>query len=287
MNQSEYQISEWPRIRNLIGLLLRQQRPNTMHGFVELDITVPLERIEALQANSQMAITLNTYMLYAISRIAARHEEMRTYRHGRKKIVFRNVDIMHPMLKTLPNGLKVPVMYIVRRADTKSLAELHTELKNAATQTDLTEEKEVRFRRSLIRLPYWIQALVYRYIFSHPVRMNRYFGNLGMTTLRQSGFHVPMVSLPPNVYAVQLSLNNVFEQFVPDRNKNPVLRKFIRIGGGFDHLVLDGMHLASITRDFVDFCAKGEGLDDGLSLHESSKINLEGAYAQESPHASP
>ena len=257
----DYDVSPWPRIRQLVELLLRHQRPYTVVGHGELDVTRALELLATLRQERQLTISLNTYLVYVLSRVAARHEKIRTFKHRDRCVVFKHADIAVPILKRLPSGVKVPVPYIVRRADTKSLVELSVELQDAIV-SDLSHDENVKRRRALNRMPFFVQRLVYWYIFQSPIRVNVYFGNMGITNLHHLGYDSPMVGLPPNIYSIQLSVGNVSERFLPDEHKRPTLRKILTMGSAFDHLVLDGMCLAAVAKDYVQAVERAEGLQE-------------------------
>lgn len=254
----DYEIQQWPKLRNILELFLTGHKRHTLFGHGTVDVTKALERIKSKE--NADGPTLNTYLVYAIGRTAAKNEKMRTFRYKQKKIVFKHADIMIPILKTLPNGVKIPVMYVVRRADTKSLEELNTEMRNAV-KSDLTQDSNVKFRRKLSQAPIFVQKLVYQWIFRHPVRVKKFFGNMGITNVRQLGYSSPFVGMAPNIYSCQFSVGNVNETFLPDENKQPTLRSVLSMGAGMDHVVMDGMCMATIAKDLCHFMETAEGLE--------------------------
>jgi hypothetical protein len=250
---TDYEVQEWPPIRNIVELFLNRHRPHTVYGLGEYDITLLSEKLKG------SPISLNTFLVYALARASIKNEKMRTYKHRNKMIVFKHADVGVPMLKKLPNGVRVPVAYIVRKADTKSLKEIHLELREAIKQ-DLTDDPSVKLRRKLATMPGFVQKLVYAWIFSHPVRMKKFIGNMGITNLRQSNYSSPFMGLPLNVYSCQFSIGNTSERFLPDENKQPQLRKLLSMAAGMDHLVMDGMCMAAIAKDLGEIVEKAEGL---------------------------
>ncbi len=267
---AEYDLHDWPRLRHLLELFLKGQRPYTVHGHGEVDVTRFLDKIEALKQAGLPYPSLNTFLIYTLSRVAAKHEQIRTCKYRNRKLVFKHADISLPILKTLPNGVKIPVLYVLRKAETKSLALINHELKGAI-KSDLTDDKNVKFRRRLAKLPLFVQKLMYKYIFMHPVRVKNYFGNMGLTNLHHMGFDTPMIGLPPSIYSLQFAVGNVSEKFLPDADKKPVLRKVLSMGAGMDHLVMDGMCIAAISKDFADSVEKADGLDDDF-VKESQEL---------------
>ncbi len=269
---AEYLWTDWPRVRNVIEYVLRAEKPYTFYGHGELDVTHLFEKMEFLRKNARILLSLNTYLIYAISRIAMKHEKARTFKFKKKCIVFKNVDISVPILKILPNGVKVPVFYLVREANTKSLAEINEEMR-CAIKSDLANDPIVKFRRSLLKRPLFIQSLIYRHIFKNPIRTKKFFGNIGLTNLQYLGFSSPFVGLPPNIYTCQFSAGSVTERFVPDQDKKPVLRKMLMLGAGMDHLIMDGLCISSFGNDLAAMLAKAEGIDEKFVLETNAYKN--------------
>jgi len=263
MPEKDYQLKPWPRMRDLVQLFLDAHKPTTVYGHGEVDVTNVMEKLKTIRKESRVTLSLNTYLVYVVSRVTGRHEALRSYKHGRKLVVFEHADVSLALLKKLPNGIRIPVIYIVRQADTKSLAQINQEIK-AAIDSDLTADPNVKFRRALVKAPTFIQKALYYYVFSHPERMKKVFGNVGITNLQQLGYDSPMTGLPPNIHTAAFSVGNVSERYRPDVQKNPELRKILTMGAGFDHLVMDGMSMAAIAKDFYRTISRAEGIDDAF-----------------------
>jgi hypothetical protein len=263
IEEVDYVITDWPRIRDLVSLFLRFQKPYTIFGHSEFDITNVMDKIELIQKEHSIPLTLNTYMIYALSRVSMMHEKSRTYKFKKKQIVFKNVDVALPILKTLPNKVKIPVVYIVKQANKKSLSEIHLELRKAG-KSSLAEDKNVKFRRALVKLPIFMQAWMYAYIFRSPIRMKKLFGTIGITNIHYPGYDDPFIGYPPNIYTCQYSLANISEKFLPDENKQPVLRKVLGVAAGMDHQIMDGMCVTGMSKTMADFLREASGLDEAF-----------------------
>jgi pyruvate/2-oxoglutarate dehydrogenase complex dihydrolipoamide acyltransferase (E2) component len=272
MSEKDFQLKPWPRMRDLVKLFLDAHKPTTVYGHGEVDVTEVMDKIKTIRKENKITLSLNTYLVYVVSRVTGRHEALRSYKQGRKLAVFDHADVSLALLKKLPNGIRIPVIYIVRRADTKSLAQINQEIK-AAIDSDLTADPNVKFRRALVKAPVFIQKALYAYVFSSPERMKKVFGNVGITNLQQLGYDSPMTGLPPNIHTAAFSVGNVSERFRPDAKKQPELRKILTMGAGFDHLVMDGMSMAAIAKDFYRTISKGEGIDEAFVKESRETAN--------------
>lgn len=263
MENEGFTIQPWQKIRSILGLFLKFQRPLTVYGYGEADVTKTLRKIDSLSEQSGEKLSLHTYLIYLFSQVAVKNPLMISYRSGNHLLTFKDVDLCLPILKVIPGGIRIPVMYTVKKADKKTLASLHVELQKAI-KGSLQEDNKVKFRRSLLKLPVLIQYLLYFFIFNSPQRLKKYFGNMGVTSLQFPGLSVPFIGLPPNVYTIQFAIGSISEKFLPDADGKPSLRKVLHVAAGVDHLILDGMDMASIVKDISDAIESAIGLDQSF-----------------------
>src|SRR5580698_3838893 len=95
-----YSARPWPKIRNGIYYFLRAQKPYTVFGYGELDVTDLLQQLQILRSRHRLLLSLNTFLIYALSRAAAQNEKARTFKHRNKLIVFEHVNLSLPIMKT-------------------------------------------------------------------------------------------------------------------------------------------------------------------------------------------
>lgn len=124
----------WPRVRELVtDALTAGHRAHLAHGFVEFDVSRPMARIEEYKPLVPGGVSFTAYLVYCLGRALDEHKTLHAYRRGRKKlVVFDEVDVNTLLEKRKPDGSLVPVTYIVRAANRKSLAEVNHELRQAS-----------------------------------------------------------------------------------------------------------------------------------------------------------
>jgi pyruvate/2-oxoglutarate dehydrogenase complex dihydrolipoamide acyltransferase (E2) component len=121
-----YKVGPLPAGRlQVIQLLAAVAGQHTVHGLIEADVTEPLERLRSQPS----APTVTAYVVAAVAQTVREHPEVNCRRAGRKLVAFDDVDI----IVTVERGSgaeSAPVPVAVRRADTKSVMHITTELRH-------------------------------------------------------------------------------------------------------------------------------------------------------------
>lgn len=271
MNEAEFTAKPWPPLRDVLALFLRQNRPYNISGFSEIDMTNAKALLDEIKALGDQ-LSLNTYLVYVTARAAVNNPQTLSFKRGRKLIFFSHANISLAILKKLPNGLEIPVLYTVKAADQKSLSELNRELRDAI-EGDLTSDKNVKNRRFLSKCPRFVQRFVYWYIFRDPLRINQHFGNIGLTNVRLADVHNPFIGFPPNVYTAQIAITGVLKKILPNDSGAPEARDVLSVASSVDHLTMDGIAVAKFAKDFNDMIEQAEGLKEYLEELQQEKTD--------------
>lgn len=260
-NSAAHREAPWPVLRNITSSVLDFQRPHTVYGFGEVNASAALAAIERCRRQGRTAVSLHAFVLYCLARATAEHPAVHTFRRRRKLITFEEVDVGTMIEKRQPDGTRMPVGYVVRSADRKSLAEINWELRQAAKR-DLSDDPAVRFRRRLARLPAFLRRILFRRALSDPFRLRRVYGTIGLTSLQTAALPQPFFALPPNLCTLTVAIGSLTDRFLPDAAGRPVLQKVLCLGGGADHDVVDGMTLVRFGNRFAELIETAAGLDD-------------------------
>jgi pyruvate/2-oxoglutarate dehydrogenase complex dihydrolipoamide acyltransferase (E2) component len=97
-----------------------------MHGLIDVDVTLAMERLEALDPPA----SLTAFVLASVARAAAAHPEVHAYRNWRGQLVtHHHVDVATLVEISTPQGL-FPLAITVRDADVRDVSSLSVELKS-------------------------------------------------------------------------------------------------------------------------------------------------------------
>src|SRR5581483_1495664 len=110
------------------------------------DVTEALAAIERLRKEERLAVSFHAFVLYCLAQATRDHPAALSYRKGRHILTFADVDIGTTIERRLPDGSRIPVAHVLRKAEQKSLAEINRELREAARR-DPAEDETIRQRR--------------------------------------------------------------------------------------------------------------------------------------------
>ena len=133
--------TEWPEIRNALLAFFWQSRPHVMRGTTEVDVTDSLAAIRRIEKELRIAVSFHAFAVYCVVQAAMQHPIMHTYRYGKKLLTFEDIDLLSPIDKRLPGGVRIPVGHILRSAQNKTLAEINWEIRQAVRASDLARRR--------------------------------------------------------------------------------------------------------------------------------------------------
>jgi hypothetical protein len=246
----------WPPLRDVVLDMLSLARPLTCHGAMEADLTEALALIRDRRRRARQAVSLHAFLLHALAHSAAQHPEVLTFRRGRTLVTFRDADVATVVDRRQPDGTRLPMGLTIRAAQTKSVMDIHDELR-AAIRGDLTSTAEVKRRRLLGRLPKFARGLILRRIAADPHLLRQVQGTIGLTSLHRPGLDFPFVAFPPNVFTITVAIGGIATRPCPEGGPP---RQVVLLGGAMDHAVLDGAALSRFSVTLQRRIASAEGL---------------------------
>lgn len=281
-----YTEKPWPQIRNALVSLLDQSRPHTIYGLGEADVTEALAAIHRIERQLRIAVSLHAFIVYCFVQAAREHPIAQTYRHGKKLITFEDIDLMTPIDKRLPSGVRIPVGHMIRAAQKKTLAQINWELRQAVKAADLEHDPAVQMRRRFARMPAPVRRFISWRTTRNPFLLKRIHGTTGITSIQSHGFHVPLLTLPPAIHTLSFSVGNLCERLAMEADGTIVRRKVICLTGAADHDVMDGMLLTRFSHRFTDLLASAAGLDERFVAETRRMLKAErGDRVQSAAHS--
>lgn len=262
VSSSEFTERPWPQLRNAVLGYLEQGRPHAVSGFGEVDVTEALARLKHCQRELRFAVSFHAVVLHALSRAAAAHPGVMTYRHGRKLVTFSEVDIGTTIDRKI-QGHRIAAAYCVRGAQRKSLAVINWELRVAINQP-LPNDPAIHLRRKFARLPEFARRWVNRLVARDPHWVRRLYGTIALTNLQSHGLNRPFWGLPVTVTTMTLAAGTIVDRLALDRTGAVVNRKHLCLSSTADHAVIDGMALSRFAYHLVQLLEPGAALDDAF-----------------------
>ncbi len=258
-----YRIIPFPKVRHIfVELLNRGRRRNTIHAFIETDVSVIRDYIRRKKEETGASCSLTAYIAFCLSKALDEHKHIHAYRKGRSKLViFEDVDIDVAIERKLKTSNAPVLPLTVRGANKKSFSDIHHEIRKAR------EEKVEQTNRSLklyLALPRMIEQFImrifWRRYFANPFLRRKSGGMVMITAVGMFGKGIGW-GLPIANHTLGLTLGGIDKKpaVIDDEI---VVREFMAMTFSFDHDVVDGAPAARFIKHFRALIEKGFGLDE-------------------------
>lgn len=237
-----------------------------VRALLEVDVTDARKLIKQSR-HSGRKISFTAWLIKTIADCVALHPPIAGVNDPKrnKVLVFKDVDISIVVEKDV-DGTRVPLPYVIRRADKKPLCEIQEEIETAKSQTVksegdyvLGEEQSTRGMKLFVRLPQWLRLLLMRLlVLNHPPRLKDMMGSVMITTAGMIG-HTRGWIMPFSMHPLCLAFGSLNEQAAVYRGEIQK-REILHLTVLIDHDVIDGVPAASFVDDLVKKLQAGFGL---------------------------
>lgn len=247
----------YPRIRQLMvdgGRLGRQK--HTIHGLVEVDVTLPRQLIREHKARSGEKLSFSAFIMACLGKAVDMNRHMQAYRSWRNQLViFGDVDV-NTMFEVEVGGKKIIRPHIIRAANRKSLREIHEEIR--AFQAQHEGGQEARFIQWFVWLPAFIRRMFLGTLFKNPHWLKEMNGTVSLTAVGMFGSGVGW-GIPVTNHTLQVTLGGIAEKpgVVDGRIE---VREVMSLTVSFDHDIVDGAPAARFIQRFKELIESGYGL---------------------------
>jgi len=236
-----------------------------MLALLEFDVTVPLERIEAMRRRG-VRVSLFAFVVHAIAVAISEHPDLNLLPHGRKLVRFEDVDVSVPVEVKTAKG-RFPRELVLRRVQHRSPAELYAEIEDARGSHRSHGKLSARDRwsrrqMSMLRfVPGFVRRGVLRRYMNNAFLMKRRGGTTLVTSVGKyasiPGFACSLITGPR---AAAFAVGGTVEK--PWIHQGEVARRTVLpISIVLNHDLLDGAPAARFAmrlREILDSC---KGLD--------------------------
>jgi pyruvate/2-oxoglutarate dehydrogenase complex dihydrolipoamide acyltransferase (E2) component len=231
---------------------------HTIHGLVEFDVTLARQILRSQKAQTGKAISFSAFILACLGNAIEQNKHMHAYRNWRNQLfIFDEVDV-NMLFEVVIDGKKTIRPHILRGVNTKSIGELHDEIR--AFQKGHSNSRESNFIDWFIKLPGFIRRLFLKALFKNPRMLKEYYGTVLLTSIGMfgtgSGWGIPV----PN-HTLQLTLGGIAEKpGVVDHRIE--VREFMSVTISFDHDIIDGAPAARFIQRLKDLIESAHGLSE-------------------------
>lgn len=260
-----YQIVDLPASRretpNLIDLIWVK---HCMYGLLEVDVTLARRFIAEHKARTGEALSFTGYLVFCLARAVDEDRSVQAYLKGRKQLVlFEDVDVGLTAEREV-NGTRVPVGFVIRRANHKSFQEITGEIRQVQSEPAPPDKGMLSWLRLGLLLPgplprLFIALLRFAKRLDPAGLMVAQAGTVGVTAVGMFG-HSAGWGITPPAHSLQLVVGGIARKpAVVGERIEP--RDILSLTVAFDHDVLDGAPAARFVHRLVELIECGSGLD--------------------------
>jgi pyruvate/2-oxoglutarate dehydrogenase complex dihydrolipoamide acyltransferase (E2) component len=225
-----------------------------VQGFIEVDVTEARRQIKKYRNETGKGISFTGWIAKCISQAVSENKEVHAIRKGKRKvIIFSDVDILITV-ESMLNGEKIPLPYIIRKVNEKSVMEINTEIRNAQT-LKLENNTMVIGKSSLWMglyqlMPKFIRRFVGYKISANPMLMKKNVGTIGISSIGMKGnFRGWMKPISPQPLYFALGGITKKPGVIDDKIE---IREYINVAFIFDHDIIDGASMARFIEQLVN-----------------------------------
>jgi pyruvate/2-oxoglutarate dehydrogenase complex dihydrolipoamide acyltransferase (E2) component len=258
-----YEVQPFTKARQDITLISQEgKRRLNVHALIEVDVTKACEMI--MKSKKSVDVSFTGWIVKCVGQAASEHKQMNAYRLGRKKIVlFDDIDIPIPVEREI-NGEWRLLVYIVRKANEKTVADITKEIRNAQHQaidasTEVLGETLTRIERWVIHAPFWIKKLGTHLIRGRGLLKKKHFGTIGVTSIGMKGQFPGWVIGMGGPIATLVAVGGIMKKpgVIDDKI---LIRDYLHITITVDHSIIDGGPLARYISRLTELLETGYGL---------------------------
>jgi pyruvate/2-oxoglutarate dehydrogenase complex dihydrolipoamide acyltransferase (E2) component len=249
----------------------------------EVDVTEGLRCLGELKAGTGRRISFTGWAVKCIGQAVSEHKYIHALRKGRRRLIlFDDVDISIVVERAVRHGdgraETLPMPYLVRKSNEKSVREIHHEIRNAQecplekNGVQIGERRNVRAVGLFAMMPKFLRDLVlWRRFRNNPFFAKKMMGTVVVTSIGEAGKGGGYGwGIPVGIHPLIIALGSIARKpgVVGDAI---VVREYLGMTVLFDHDVIDGAPVARFVQRLKALLEAGYGLADQERLPEPGR----------------
>jgi pyruvate/2-oxoglutarate dehydrogenase complex dihydrolipoamide acyltransferase (E2) component len=264
----------YPRLRNFIlDVLAEGKRKSIAHILFDAELDEVVEQLTKMRHQGGEPVSLTSYIVKSFACAIAENKRMQAYRFGRSRLIaFDDVDLAI-LIEREWEGEAIPVFYLLRAAQHKTVYEISREIR-AARETALgTTGPMTALEMHFFLLPVFLRKVMWFFIRLNPYWFKNLVGTAAVTSM---GMYTSgtAVGLPITPMTLTLSVGTI--------EKKPVLkdghlieRDFVHLNLSIDHDIIDGAPLMRFAERFKQILRDWSAILALTAIHEDKERTCE------------
>lgn len=262
-----FEIKKVPPVVRVVDdyLTIAKNLNATVWGMGYIDVTDSRRRIREHYEKTGYKISFTAFLISCYSRAVEKFKYPINTFHRKMKYyyTFDDIDVQTNIERTLPSGIKKPMVYTIRKANEKTLKEINDELQEAKQRepdaVSTQKSKSFGIMKMFPKMPRFLRRIIILYILKNPLTRKRLLGTVGMTAVGMlvkpgtRGYGHGIFITPHSCSVAVAGLEN--RQIVIEGKA--MIREVIAITFAFDHRVIDGGPATRFGTEFLYMVENG------------------------------
>jgi pyruvate/2-oxoglutarate dehydrogenase complex dihydrolipoamide acyltransferase (E2) component len=243
---------------------------------LEIDVTAARMAIHDRKTKTGQRISFTGWIVKCIAQAASEYKHIHALRKGKREIItFDDVDVSMIIERETDTGEKLPMPYIIRKANQKTVIEIHGEIR-AAQRSSVVGEVQIAadglrpteghraawMSKIFITLPRFLRDwLFWRPVLRDPFLFKRMMGTVSVTALGIAGQTGMSWGIPIGIHPLIIAVGAIAKR--PGIIHDEIaIREYVGLTVLFDHDVTDGAPVGRFIKRLQKLIADRYGLED-------------------------
>lgn len=246
-------------------------------ALLEIDVTDAREWFKLIKERDGESLSFSAWLIKCISMAVNEHKEAHAFLKNRKSmLIFDEIDVSLTVEKQV-QGYRVPLPYVIRATNKKSLLDIHREIRGAAASSQDEVVIGRAFSQHLLKLflalPPMVRRFAWKSIVLRPFAAKRNMGSVMFTSVGMfgslDGWLIP-TSIHPLCFAVGSTVKKpgIF-------NDQVAVREYLKMTVLIDHDVMDGAPAARFLSRLEELLRSASGLEGARLAERTTECSAE------------
>lgn len=260
-----YEVETFPLSRlSTIDIGKEGLKKHHIKALIELDVTKARKMIREKKQVSEK-ISFNSWLIKCISCAIEESMQIHGLRKGKRNIViFEDIDISIMIERTI-NGQRVPLPYVIRKTNEKSIADIYQEIRNGQKQAInsegdyvLGEKKSDFLMKFYYAMPGCIRRIIWKHILRNPFIIKKNMGTVIITSVGMMG-KINGWLIPVSIHPLSFTIGSIIKKpgVIDDKIE---IREYLYMTVLVDHDIIDGAPAVRVLSNLNKMIESGFGI---------------------------
>ncbi len=262
-----YELKEFSKIRQALTEVYEITTKRTsMVGLVELDVDKARKRIKQYEKQTGSRLSFTGWIIKCIAQAVSEHKEVHAFRTKKNKlIIFDNAHVRTMVERTTRSGKKVPINYLIKFANTKTVQEITNEIREAQEieveeGNQLVEGTPKFFMKIYSLIPKFARKIVVKRKLTNTKFFLENAGTIGVTALGMFGKNIAGWGIPFPSNTMNIAIGGIKNKPVISAGKM-VEHEFLNLTIQIDHNIVDGGPATRFVARLAELIEQAYGLE--------------------------